>query len=79
MTGNLGLPYLQIQKRHTLWGGGGGGGVSYFTSELFVCEGARLIKCDGGKMNGISNSQAPSFLFTTAEKSLTLYLTTVKV
>ena len=29
--------------------GGEGGGVSYFTSELFVCEGEPLIKCKGEK------------------------------
>ena len=46
----LGLPYLQIQKRgHFEKGRGGGGVVAYFTSELFVCEGAQLIKCNGEK------------------------------
>ena len=39
-------------KKRTFGGGGGGGGggvgLSYLTSKLFVCEGAPLIKCNGG-------------------------------
>ena len=54
----LGLPYLQIQKRgHFGWGEG----VSYFTSEFFVCEGAPIIKCNVGGGNSISNVTAPHF------------------
>ena len=45
----LGLPYLQIQKKRHFEKGRGGGVVAYFTSELFVCEGAQLIKCNGEK------------------------------
>ena len=47
----IGLSYLQIQKRgHSGRGGGGDVGVSYFTSKLFVCEGAPLIKCNEGEI-----------------------------
>ena len=39
-TAKVGLPYLQIPKKKEDTLRGGGGGVVYFTSELFVCEGA---------------------------------------
>ena len=35
--------------------------VAYFTSELFVCEGAPLIKCNGGRRNSIPNPRFPHF------------------
>ena len=60
----LGLPYLQIKKR-----GHFGEGRGYYSLLVnFFCEGASLIKSNGGKRNSISNSQAPSFLSTIREK-----------
>ena len=45
--------FTDSKKEDTLRGGEGG--VSYFTSELFLCEGAPLIKCKGGRRNSIPN------------------------